>query len=113
MELLKLKKLLGIEGAEEDFELQFILDDVESKVLDYCHIEEIPNGLQTTCYRMAMDIYRNENFGQEKIEAEVSSISEGDTSVSYKTRTQDTSYVESILKEYRTQLNRYRKVVWK
>ncbi len=113
MELLKLKKLLGIEGMGKDFELQFILEDVEGKVLDYCHLDDIPQGLQTTCYRMAMDIYRNENLGSEVVETVVTSISEGDTSVSYKVKSQESSYIESILKDYRPQLNRYRKLVWR
>ena len=113
MELLKFKKLLGIEGVEKDFELQFILDDVKGKVLDYCYLDEVPEGLETTCYRMAMDVYRNENFGNEEAETVVTSISEGDTSVSFKSRSQDSSYLESIMKDYRPQLNRYRKLVWK
>ncbi len=115
LELSKLKQLLGIGIADQskDFILQFILDDVEGKVLDYCHIDEVPSVLKNICYRMAMDIYRNETLGQEEREVVVSSISEGDTSTSFRAKEQDKTYLDSILKDYRPQLNRYRKLVWK
>lgn len=114
LELNKLKKLLGIQTTDEgkDFVLQFILEDVESKVLDYCHLENLPVGLKSTCYRMAVEMYRNETLGQEEQEMVVSSISEGDTSTSFKVKDQDKNYLESILKDYRSQLNKYRKLVW-
>ena len=114
LDLAKFKKLLGIDSVEKskDFELQYILDDVEDRVLDYCHIEELPAGLKNTCYRMAIDLYRNENIGQEERDTVVTSLSEGDTSTSFKVKDQDKAYLESILKDYRLQLNRYRKLVW-
>nr|DAY60316.1 MAG TPA: Head Tail Connector Protein [Caudoviricetes sp.] len=114
LDLAKFKKLLGIESMDnsKDFELQYILDDVEVRVLDYCHIEELPTGLKSTCYRMAIDLYRNENIGQEERDTVVTSLSEGNTSTSFKAKEQDKAYLESILKDYRLQLNRYRKLVW-
>lgn len=114
MELTKLKGLLGIsldETAKNDV-LQFIIDDVEGKVLDYCHIEEIPKRLETTCYRMAIDIYKNESIGQEDDNLQTKSISEGDTSVSFEKRKYDDGYIDSIVKSYIPQLNKYRKLVW-
>ena len=63
-----------------------------------------------TAYRMAMDLYRNENLGS--IDADsgtIASITEGDTSVSYK---ENTDYTQSLLKNYRAQLSRYRKLSW-
>lgn len=115
LEIDKLKRLLGLDMSDtsKDFILQFILDDVEGKVLDYCHLEELPMGLKSTCYRMAVDLYRNEALGEEEPETVVSTISEGDTSTSFKVKEKDKTYIESILKDYRSQLNRYRKLVWK
>lgn len=115
LEVSALKRLLGVDSTDtsKDFILQFILDDVEGKVLDYCHLEELPTGLKNVCYRMAIDVHRNENLGQEERETVVSSISEGDTSTSFKVKDQDKMYLDSILKDYRPQLNRYRKLVWK
>lgn len=65
MELAKLKALLGIEGDSKDVVLEFVIADVEEIIKNYCHVEEMPDGLQNTGYRMAMDLYRNENIGSE------------------------------------------------
>lgn len=115
LEVSTLKRLLGVDSTDtsKDFILQFILDDVEEKVLNYCNIDEIPISLKNTCYRMAIDMYRNETLGQEQQDMIVSSISEGDTSTSFKVKEQDKTYIDSIFKDYKSQLNRYRKLVWK
>lgn len=108
----KLKRLLGIAGDEKDDTLQFVLDDVEETILAYCNIKELPESLYNTAYRMAMDLYRNENLGSEDAAlGSVSSISEGDTSTSFRDSV-DVSYKDSLLKDYRTSLNRYRRVVF-
>lgn len=114
MELAKLKELLGIkpEDTSKDTVLQFAIDDVTEIILNYCNLQELPADLTNTAYRMTMDLYRNENPGGEKAsEGVVSSLTEGDTSVSFKTST-DTVFAASILKNYTKTLNRYRKVVW-
>lgn len=56
MELAKLKDLLGIrqDEYERNASLQFIMDDVEETVKNYCNLDEVPKGLTNTCYRMAM-----------------------------------------------------------
>lgn len=109
----KLKQLLGIEksNSDKDIFLQFALDDSENIILNYCHIKKVPNELNTIWLKMAMDIYRNESLGQEEQGTIVSSISEGDTSTTFKLKEQDKSYFDSILKGYNTQLNRFRKLV--
>lgn len=107
-----LKLLLGIEGEEQDFLLQFTLDSVEEMILNYCNIEELPAGLEKTAYRIAMDLYRNENLGQEDTApGSISSLSEGDTSTSFNSFVME-GYKDTLLKAYEKQLNRYRRVVF-
>lgn len=106
----KLKALLGINGGEKDVLVEFALNNAEETVRNYCHIDEIPDGLSTTVLRMAADIYRNEQLGNTDVPQAVSSVKIGDTSTSFKTSA--TEYVESIMKNYKTVLNRYRKVVF-
>lgn len=109
----KLKKLLGIslDDDSKDFLLEFALEDVEQIVKDYCHIKEIPEVLNNTVLKMSMDLYRNENLGEEESSlGSISSISEGDTSVSY--RSSATEFKDSLIKDYKAQLNKYRKLVW-
>ncbi|AJA42658.1 head-tail connector (endogenous virus) [Clostridium phage phiCT9441A] len=109
----KLKKLLGItlEDNSKDFLLEFALEDVEQIVKNYCHIKEIPEALNNTVLKMAIDMYRNENLGEEESSlGSISSITEGDTSISY--RSSANEFKDSLLKDYKAQLNKYRKLVW-
>lgn len=113
MELNRLKKLLGIslDDISKDDILQFTIDDVKEIILNYCNLEEIPTGLLNTAYRMAIDLYRNENLGnEERSLGSVSSISEGDTTVSYKSP--NSEFKDSLVKNYKIQLNKHRKLVW-
>lgn len=107
----KLKTLLGIKGEEKDVYAEFALDSAEETIKNYCHIGEVPAGLHTTMMRMAMDIYRNERYGESGVPQTVKSVSEGDTSTSFGT-VETGGYAESVLKCYKAQLNRYRKVVF-
>jgi Phage QLRG family, putative DNA packaging. len=111
MDVEKLKKLLGITGTDQDPILEFIIDDVTETVKNYCNISSIPQGLLNTAYRMAMDLYRNENIGDSSISiGQVSSITEGDTSTSFKSSTAE--FKDHIMKDYKSQLNKFRKMVW-
>ncbi|MDR2024382.1 MAG: phage head-tail connector protein [Hungatella sp.] len=109
MELGKLKKLLGIakEDISQDPQLTFILEDVEETVKNHCHIKSVPEGLINTCYRMAVDLYRHERPGEGEAPVTVTSISEGDTKTSFSSAANVLQ--GSILKNYKAQLNRYRK----
>lgn len=112
MEVAKLKELLGIEDESKDAILEFVIADVEETIKNYCHVDEMPDGLQNTGYRMAMDLYRNENIGSESAAVgSVSSITEGDTSTSFRQYVDD-NFKDTVLKNYKSSLNRYRKVVW-
>lgn len=113
MELDTLKQLLGIslEDTLKDAILEFTISNVEEIIQNHCNTEEVPEGLYTTGYRMCMDLYRNENLGNEESAlGSISSISEGDTSTSF--RSNITEFKDSLLKDYKKQLNRYRKLVW-
>lgn len=112
MELKRFKGLLGIPEADvsRDIPMQFILDDVEETVKNYCNLDDIPETLVNTAYRMAMDLYRYVRPGESNAPMVVASFSEGDTSTSF-TGAADALNV-GILMDYQGQLNRYRKVVW-
>ena len=101
LEVTKLKNLLGTVSDEKDTVLQFILDDVEETILNYCNIDELPEGLVNTAYRMAMDIYRNENIGSEEgSSGDITSIKEGDTTVNFGNSSNNVIFANSILKNY-------------
>ncbi len=108
----RLSALLGIDEPDETVKihLEFVLENAEDTVKNYCHIDEIPVELETTVLRMAMDIYRNEKMGSANVPQSVSSVQTGDTTTSFKTSA--TEFSESLMKNYKTVLNRYRKVVF-
>ena len=109
----KLKILLGIEDNSKDYVLQLTIDIVTDMVLNYCHIKEIPSGLENVVVSMCIDKYRAENYGQENSEGKVKSISEGDVSVSFGSAFSISENPSmKFLKNYKSQLNIYRKVVW-
>lgn len=114
LEVTKLKKLLGIaiEDTTQDANIEFILDDVTESILNYCNIKELPSGLVNTAYRMAIDLYRNENIGEEDAPlGVVTAIKEGDTQTSF-SKSIDDNFKDTVMKNYYSQLNRYRKLVW-
>lgn len=108
-----LKVQLGVAEADKsiDVQIQFALDSAVETVLNYCGIEEIPEGLTISLIRMAMAIYRNEQPGDSSNPQAVKSISEGDTSTSF-SDIMTQSFRDSLLNNYKKQLNRYRKVVF-
>ncbi|HBF8863056.1 TPA: phage head-tail connector protein, partial [Clostridioides difficile] len=69
MEVERLKKLLGFsrEDDSKDTILEFILEDVEEMVKNYCNVPTIPEQLNSTILRMAIDMYKNESLGSEDI----------------------------------------------
>ena len=109
IELAKLKLLLGITDNAKDALLQFCLDNTVETIINYCNLTAFPGALENIAYRMAMELYRNENFGSQTATGQIASKSAGDVSVSYR---DDANYLQSILKDHRSQLNRYRVVNW-
>lgn len=98
-------------GKEESDELLlFMLNSVEESVLAYCHRQDIPDGLKNTVIRMAVDMYKEERYGEKEDTGPVKSVSVGDTSTAFSTE-KSTAYVDSLLKTYEKTLNHYRKLV--
>lgn len=110
----KLKSLLGPNVNEEA--AQFCLDECQGLALDYCNLEELPAGLESTVVRMAVDMYRLEGYGDTAgALGEVTSIKAGDTTVTYehnKYNAQTGAGGASLLKNYSARLNSYRKLRW-
>lgn len=95
----RLKMLLEIEGTDEDERLTFILESTEQKILNYCNIKALPAELENVLIEMAADYYNSS-------EGVASSVQVGDTSVSYR------KDEDSIIREYKAQLNRFRRLGW-
>lgn len=105
----KVKSLAGIPDAK-DVIVEFALDSAEETVKNYCHLEEIPEGLHNTLIRMAVELCRQEDYGSADGAHPVKSVTIGDTSTTFGDHSSE--YKESVLKKYEKTLNSYRKVVF-
>ena len=116
----RFKELVPDSSGISDVILQFILDTVEEKILNYCNIEEIPDGLENTAYMMCIDEYGTKVSSGGSITSgdsgEVKKITTGDTTVEFNTSssTGDSGSTRSIdvVDKFKKQLQRYRKVVF-
>lgn len=112
-----LKKLLLILGksnptSEETELLQFAIDTAVEKVLAYCNIEKIPEGLNNTVVRMAADIWRTEGYGSEEKPKEVTAVKRGDVSTSFASVSTTETVLGDYLSKYKAVLNSFRKLRW-
>lgn len=101
----KMRLLLGDDAKDEYIGLA--LDTATEEILNYCNIKEIPDGLMNTLVHMAADVYRIADYGSSA--AAVQSITEGDVTVSLGNGAEEEN---SLVSKYRSQLNRYRKLVF-
>lgn len=108
-----LKGQLGIDitDTSKDINLNFALQDATTIITNHCHIDEVPTGLFTTFIRMARDIYLNENLGSEAVAlGSVSSIQEGNTTTQFRSNAAELK--DSLIRDYKKQLNAYRGIKW-
>ena len=105
----QVKLLLGITDTEKDALLSVLCDTVTAQVKTYCRLSNVSGaGLQGLMADMVVNRYRACGYGQEAEPKVVSSISEGDTSLSYKT-TQSAASVELTEDDWQA-LSPYRKL---
>lgn len=111
--LTKLKLLLGIKDESKTALLSFLIEKASDIICNYCNIEKVPKGLETMLLDMCIKMYRVKNLGQEESKMEVKSMTEGAVSVSFANAiSENQNKAMDFLEDYRTQLNRYRKVGW-
>ena len=112
LNLAKLKKVLGLQGTDKDEALEFVMEEEEETIRKYTNIKELPAGQTQTANPMAMERNRKENVGKEDEALMVTSLTEGDTATGF-SKQASTEYTQSVLKNYESQLRRYRKVVFR
>lgn len=103
-----LKKITGFSFCDEIY--RFAAETAEEAVLNYCNIEEIPDGLANTTIKIAADILRRGQYGSSDVPVIVSSVTVGDTSTSF-TPLSD-SETNEVIANYEKTLKRYRRVTF-
>ena len=96
------KALLGITDSEHDTVLEMYIEDTITAVLSYCRIDVLPYQLQGIIAQMTAGTYRISGYGSSEAPQDVTSISEGDRSLSFKAR--GGTSMSGIMEDYRSRL---------
>lgn len=97
------------------------IDEIEQRILHYCGIRAVPNGLKFTWASMAIDAIRIDLPNVAEISDTVGgaeSVKVGDTQVSPArgsggdVSNTSKSAIDKVVLNYRIDLNRYRKLRW-
>ena len=115
-----------------------VIERVEQKILNYCAIRKVPNALIYTWASMCVDYMRwwlastenpdgEQGDDDEEAQGKISSVKIGDTQVNYgeslskvdgaaqtkaKAIAAHTPYLDSLLMNYKQDLNNFRRMAW-
>lgn len=81
----KVKKILNVTDAKLDNYLEFCETNITDKILDRCHIETMPERLNSLIQEFLIEQYNLNKDGIGEGKTEVSSASDNGQSVSFKT----------------------------
>ncbi|MFS8534847.1 MAG: hypothetical protein FWJ65_06770 [Limnochordales bacterium] len=113
------KTRLHLTDDSLDALIQSYVAEIEQRILAYCNLDEVPDGLRWTWASMTIDALRIEQASVEAIGQTADrgeSIRVGDTSVTPSSAGGVTntskSAIDQVVLNYRVDLNRYRKLRW-
>jgi len=105
-----------ITGSDQDLLLLDLETEMRQKILDYCRITELPDGLKSVLVSMVQDRYHMIMESASKSSGIAASVSDGQQSVSFKSTSEVFKKSESdrdILSGYTSSLNLYRVMKFK
>lgn len=111
----KVKEILNVTDSKLDNYLEFCENNITDKILDRCHIENIPERLNSLIQEFLIEQYNLNKDGVGKGVQEVSSASDNGQSVSFKTIGGSGSMsknVDEFLDRNMSTLVKYRKMRW-
>lgn len=111
----KVKEILNINDSKLDKYLEFCEKNVIDKILDRCHIEIVPERLNSLIQEFLIEQYTLNKNGIGEGEKQVSSASDNGQSVSFKIVGGTNSMsqnVDEFLDRNMSTLIKYRKVGW-
>lgn len=112
----------------DETHVNLVIDEIETVILNYCNILEVPHALRFTWANMTVDLVKYEIEANRTDELDtmfdardVSIIHVGDTEIDFRglgntvknriLKSHDAA-LDDIVMNYRQQLNRFRKMVW-
>lgn len=111
----EIKKILDVSDDELDNYLMFCEKNITDKILDRCHIETIPERLNSLIQEFLIEQYNINKEGVGKGVKQVSSASDNGQSANFQTIGGVNSMsknVDEFLDRNMTTLIKYRKVEW-
>lgn len=90
--------------------IQLAIIEAEYMIKNHCNINSIPQELTFEVINIAVDIIESEYIKYEDKEEVVTSIKEGDTTISFANQQHKIIKKEEILSSYINKLNRFRKL---
>lgn len=112
----KIKEILNITDTKLDGYLKFCENNITDKILDKCHIETIPERLNSLIQEFLIEQYNLNKDGVGEGKKEVSSASDNGQSVSFKTVggvNAMSKNVDEFLDRNMATLIKYRKMRWR
>jgi len=107
------KRRAFITTTDSDELITDLAGEMAAKVLEYCHLDALPEGLNGTVVSMTSDRFQELRERAGNATGIVASVSDGQQSVSYKSSAEAAKLPNddaSFLRGYLTILNQYRKV---
>ena len=112
----------------DETHVNLVIDEIETVILNYCNILEVPHALRFTLANMTVDLVKYEIEANRTDELDtmfdardVSIIHVGDTEIDFRglgntvknriLKSHDAA-LDDIVMNYQQQLNRFRKMVW-
>lgn len=114
------KARLGLDDSKDELINSYIFE-LENRILHYCNVDTVPDGLKYTWASMVIDVLRIDQPNDSEIADTVGgaeSVKIGDTQVTPARSTggdisnTSKSVIDSVALNYRIDLNRYRKLRW-
>lgn len=107
------KELIKLELSElnigvSENKIDLTINKINSKVINYCHIDSIPEKLKQTVASMVVEFIKNEVYSNK--EDELKSIQEGDTTYTFQSKSiQSKLAIDEIILNHSQELNTFRK----
>lgn len=111
----EVKEILNITDSEIDKYLRFCEKNISEKILDRCHIETIPERLNSLIQEFLIEQYNINKEGVGEGKKQVSSASDNGQSVNFQVvggANSMSKNVDEFLDRNMATLVKYRKVVW-
>lgn len=94
----------------DEHKVKLAITEAEYMIMNHCNIKSIPEGLTFEVINIAVDIIEAEYIKYEDKEEVVTSIKEGDTTISFANQQHKIIKKDEILKSYAKKLNKFRKL---